>query len=482
MHRWFPGSFVAVALAWTVPFAAAHAQDTLVLSAEGGRAPTVGPAFPRYAGLAPFLELLSPHGTWLDLPDVGLAWRPDPVVVGADFVPYTTHGHWSESEVGWVFESDFPWGYAVFHYGRWLRDATHGWVWTPDTEWGAAWVDWRVGADRIGWMPMPPAGYAYPVAGAPLYVIVPIVYLADPGFGRYVDRAPNVAGWVSASAPCDRWWDDGTRAWPAGPRAVVGGPRGPSAPRQSRGAVAVRPPPRGVVAVRPPDGEGETRGRIVARAPSAPVDRSTVTVTPPPWGSAPPAPPPGSSARRRFGVPRTVLPAREDVGWWPGTAASVAAAADGPPSSANARSASADARDGNAASSSAARRGSSRSPAADRASLLRIPDYLLARPSGPRLGSQVEPRPSAPSRGFRGRSPTEGRLEIPSAFRADPAPEASEPSARNASPVYTTQPSAAASPARPASSPAHNADPGSSMPRVEAPSAVRGSFFSAPRR
>jgi hypothetical protein len=481
MDRTFPGSIVVV-FALLVIVGAAQAQDTLVLSAEGIRAPAVGPALPRYAGLAPFIELLSPHGTWIDLPDIGLAWRPDPAVVGADFVPYTTHGRWVESEVGWVFESDFPWGYAVFHYGRWLRDATHGWVWTPDTEWGAAWVDWRVGADRVGWMPMPPAGYAYPVAGAPLYVIVPLVYLADPGFGRYVDRARDLTGWVSASAPCDRWWDDGTRAWPAGPRAVAGGPRGPSAPPQTRGTVAVRPPPRGVVAVRPPGGEGEVRGRIVARASSASVGRSTVAVTPPPWGSAPPAPAPAMSARRRFGVPRTVLPAREDVGWWPGPGTSVAAAADGASPSANARPAPAGARDANAASSAAERGPTSRRLAADRASLLRIPDALLARPNDSRFGPPVEPRRGATSGGSRGRSPAEGLLEMPAAFRADPPPVASEPSARNASSEYTTQPPAAASAARPAAAPAFNANPGPSMPRVETPSAFRGSMFSAPRR
>ncbi len=380
MNRCWTGTLV-VALALCAFPIGAHAQETLVLSAQGSHVEVLGaPAQPRYAGLAPFLEALSPHGAWLDLPTVGLAWRPDPAIVGPAFVPYTSHGRWVESEVGWVFESDFPWGYATFHYGRWLRDAEHGWVWTPDMAWGAAWVAWRVGGDRVGWVPLPPEGYAYAPAAGPLYVIIPLVYLADPGFARYVVAGPGAAGWVDASASCERWWDDGARGWPAGPRPIVAGPRGAGTPLQPRGVVTVRPPPRGVVAVRPPGGEGEVRGRIVARPSPASVERPTIAVTPAPWGSAPPAPPPASSARRRYGVARTVLPAREDVGWWPGPGTSVAAAAGGASSSANPRSAPSGPRDGNAASSAAARGSSSRSLAADRASLLRIPDSP-ARPA-----------------------------------------------------------------------------------------------------
>lgn len=478
MDRLLRGSLV-VAITLCARLSTARAQDTLVLSAEGMRATSA----PRYAGLAPFIELLSPHGTWLDLPAVGLAWRPDEAVVGPAFVPYSTHGRWVESEVGWVFESDFLWGYATFHYGRWLRDGTHGWVWTPDTEWGAAWVEWRTAGDRVGWVPMPPSGFVYAASMAPVYVVVPIVYLADPGFARYVVGGPDAAGWIDASAPCERWWDDGVRGWPAGPRPIVAGPRGAGRSPQPRGVVTVRPPPRGTVAVRPPEAEGEVRGRIVARPASASVGRPTVAVTPAPWGSAPPAPPPPSTARRRFGVPRTVLPAREDAGWWPGPGTSVAAAAEGASSSANARPAPSGARDGNAASSGAARGSTSRGLAADAANLLRIPDSLLARPSGSRFGSSAEPARHAPSGSFRGRSAAEAHLEMPPAFRADPPPVASESSARNASPdEYTTQPPAAASAARPAAAPSRNVDPGPSMPRVEAPSAFRGSFFVAPRR
>src|SRR5262249_23599259 len=46
---------------------------------------------------------------------------------------------------------------AVFHYGRWIFDASHGWVWVPGKEWAPAWVSWRDGSGYIGWAPLPPA-------------------------------------------------------------------------------------------------------------------------------------------------------------------------------------------------------------------------------------------------------------------------------------------------------------------------------------
>jgi hypothetical protein len=69
-----------------------------------------------------FDETLSPYGQWVDTgegPSDGRAWRPDPDVVGEDFQPYATGGRWVYSDWGWTWESDYPWGWAPFHYGRW---------------------------------------------------------------------------------------------------------------------------------------------------------------------------------------------------------------------------------------------------------------------------------------------------------------------------------------------------------------------------
>jgi len=37
--------------------------------------------------------------------------------------------------------SDYKWGWAAFHYGRWFRDDRRGWLWKPGNEWGAAWLN-----------------------------------------------------------------------------------------------------------------------------------------------------------------------------------------------------------------------------------------------------------------------------------------------------------------------------------------------------
>ena len=69
---------------------------------------------------ADFDQSLSPYGEWVDLPEYGRVWRPYESNVGADFRPYATGGHWVYTDYGWSFESDYPWGWAPFHYGRWM--------------------------------------------------------------------------------------------------------------------------------------------------------------------------------------------------------------------------------------------------------------------------------------------------------------------------------------------------------------------------
>src|SRR4051812_15685651 len=80
-----------------------------------------------------FDTALSPYGEWVSVSRVGRVWRPYRTVVGPEFVPYQTGGHWEESEYGWIFVSDYDWGWAPFHYGRWYMDPYYGWVWIPDT-------------------------------------------------------------------------------------------------------------------------------------------------------------------------------------------------------------------------------------------------------------------------------------------------------------------------------------------------------------
>jgi hypothetical protein len=100
-----------------------------------------------------FYDELSPYGTWVNYPNYGYVWMPneDP-----GFSPYATSGRWVFTDDGWTWVSDYPWGWAVFHYGRWDYDNMYGWFWVPDNEWGPAWVSWRRSPGYYGWAPLRP--------------------------------------------------------------------------------------------------------------------------------------------------------------------------------------------------------------------------------------------------------------------------------------------------------------------------------------
>ncbi|HVZ89173.1 MAG TPA: DUF6600 domain-containing protein [Polyangia bacterium] len=105
-----------------------------------------------------FQTSLAPYGAWDYDSSYGYVWSPSVSVVGAGFVPYANNGHWVMSEYGWTWVSDWNWGWAPFHYGRWVVRGGRGWSWVPGTMWGPAWVSWRSGNGYVGWSPLPPRG------------------------------------------------------------------------------------------------------------------------------------------------------------------------------------------------------------------------------------------------------------------------------------------------------------------------------------
>jgi hypothetical protein len=107
---------------------------------------------------AQFDQTLAPYGTWTDDPSYGRVWQPAASVVGAGFSPDAIGGHWALTEYGWTWVSDWDWGWAPFHYGRWTVIGRRGWCWVPGTLWGPAWVGWRAGGGYVGWTPLPPRG------------------------------------------------------------------------------------------------------------------------------------------------------------------------------------------------------------------------------------------------------------------------------------------------------------------------------------
>jgi len=104
--------------------------------------------------LETFYDELSPYGVWIQDPQYGYVWRPD--VDQDEFRPYYTNGHWEMTQYGNTWVSNYEWGWAPFHYGRWVYHNRRGWLWIPDTKWGPAWVSWRSGGGYYGWAPLGP--------------------------------------------------------------------------------------------------------------------------------------------------------------------------------------------------------------------------------------------------------------------------------------------------------------------------------------
>jgi hypothetical protein len=143
-----------------------------------------------------FHENLMAYGRWVDHPNYGQVWIPDE----QGFVPYRTNGHWAYTEDGWTWVSDYDWGWAPFHYGRWDYDDTYGgYFWVPGYDWGPAWVSWRRNNDVYGWAPLSPNmnigigisfGDEIPVNR---WTFVSPQYIAQPHISRYyVDSRRNV--------------------------------------------------------------------------------------------------------------------------------------------------------------------------------------------------------------------------------------------------------------------------------------------------
>ena len=105
-------------------------------------------------------EDLDDNGTWRDDPNYGHVWFPNQTPAG--WAPYR-EGHWDWIDPwGYTWVDDSAWGYAPFHYGRWV---TLGGRW--------------------GWVPGPPAQ-------EPVYAPALVVFIgaADAGFGGNIGWFP----------------------------------------------------------------------------------------------------------------------------------------------------------------------------------------------------------------------------------------------------------------------------------------------------
>jgi hypothetical protein len=115
------------------------------------------------------VEDLDRYGRWEQSPDYGSMWIPTTVVAG--WAPYRM-GHWAwVGPWGWTWIDDAPWGFAPFHYGRWVYYRS-AWCWTPGRYvarpvYAPALVAWVGGprvnvsvsigsAPTVGWFPLGP--------------------------------------------------------------------------------------------------------------------------------------------------------------------------------------------------------------------------------------------------------------------------------------------------------------------------------------
>lgn len=144
-------------------------------------------------------EVLDAYGQWEQHPEHGVLWVPS--AVAPDWEPYR-QGRWLWSvRWGWTWVDAAPWGFAPFHYGRWLRWGGR-WCWAPGAYTGRpvyapALVGW--GAGRApGWsrhQPPPPGWQAL----GPRQPYVPH-YRHSPGYGQRLNDPP-----VTVRPPSPRW-------------------------------------------------------------------------------------------------------------------------------------------------------------------------------------------------------------------------------------------------------------------------------------
>jgi hypothetical protein len=119
-------------------------------------------------------EDLDRHGSWREDSEYGALWLPN---VASTWVPYRD-GRWTWiAPWGWTWVDDAPWGYAPFHYGRWVH-VHNRWAWAPgrierDPVWAPALVGWVGGAGwhlnfhsrpsiAQGWYPLSPHEHFVP--------------------------------------------------------------------------------------------------------------------------------------------------------------------------------------------------------------------------------------------------------------------------------------------------------------------------------
>ncbi|RRB07379.1 DUF6600 domain-containing protein [Larkinella rosea] len=165
-----------------------------------------------------FYDDLAPYGQWVPNQNYGQVWMPD---VPGDFQPYATNGHWAVTEYGNTWVSDYDWGWAPFHYGRWQFDDYYGrWIWIPDSEWGPAWVSWRSGGGYYGWAPLGPGMSINVNINLPFnyWTFVPQIYFTSPRVYSYCVPRTRVVNVYHNTTIINNVYRYNNRSYGYGPR------------------------------------------------------------------------------------------------------------------------------------------------------------------------------------------------------------------------------------------------------------------------
>ena len=88
--------------------------------------------------------------------EVVYVWRP--YGTNSYWNPYF-NGHWAFTNYGWMWLSNYSWGWGPYNYGRWYFSGYYGWIWLPGIRWAPNWVTWRYCNNYVGWYPTCPQVY-----------------------------------------------------------------------------------------------------------------------------------------------------------------------------------------------------------------------------------------------------------------------------------------------------------------------------------
>ncbi|MCK9282185.1 MAG: hypothetical protein M0P71_16325 [Melioribacteraceae bacterium] len=146
-----------------------------------------GSSFYRGGAHEYFYKSLSPYGNWVEVDYDVWVWQP--YQYSNSWRPYSD-GRWIWTSDGWYWDSYEPYGWATYHYGRWVMDDYYGWIWIPDTNWGPAWVNWHYDDYAIGWVPMQPI-YSIPGLRISINFRFNYNYWNIVSYNRFLDRDVN---------------------------------------------------------------------------------------------------------------------------------------------------------------------------------------------------------------------------------------------------------------------------------------------------